>query len=124
MCPKPLLSHYRQRSLGDDDRSEEVRFDLGTELGKACILNRADIAVTCIVDENIQPAEPVDRRLHGRCGRPLIGYIEGGRCQDAVAEAFLEILKLRRIARRCDQFVPRRQVPLQRAPRRAHENCL
>jgi len=96
---RPLLPHERDRRLGHVDDAEEIGLDLGPELSEACVLDRADIAIARIVDENIQPSEGFGSCLDGTVCCLLIGDVE---CDGAnlFAVALRQIGKLRGIARR------------------------
>jgi hypothetical protein len=81
--PGALLAQVRDRGLGDVDDTEEIRLDLRAEAGEGGILDRSDIAVPGVVDEDVEPSERFERALDGvaRCsfirdverdGAPLI----------------------------------------------------
>jgi len=55
---------------------EEIRFDLGTKIRHRRIFDRREIAVSCVVDDNVQRAKSTDRRLH--CARccGLVGHVQ------------------------------------------------
>ena len=74
------------------------------EVSEACVLDRADIAIARIVNENIQPSEGFASRLDGIVCCLLINDVE---CDSAnlIAVAFRQIGKLRGIAGRGDKFV-------------------
>src|SRR5580693_10036508 len=60
-----LLTHDGQHSPGDVQRAEKIRLDLCPEVVGADLLEESRDEGARIVDQNVDPAEPVDRRLSG-----------------------------------------------------------
>jgi hypothetical protein len=58
------FAKVRQGRLRYDDGPEEVGFDLCAEIRHGRVFDRRQIAVSRIVDNNIQRAKRIDRRLH------------------------------------------------------------
>ena len=83
--PRPLPAHHRQHRTGDVHRPEQVRFDLCAHLGRADLLEVAGVEVAGVVDEHVDPTEPVDGSPDGRLGRGSIGDVEIDRQQIVVA---------------------------------------
>ncbi len=71
-----LFPHDRNRSFGDDDNAEEIRFDLRTEIGERRILDRADITVTGIIDQYVQPAKGFNGGLNGMTRRAFVSHVK------------------------------------------------
>jgi hypothetical protein len=61
-----LPAHHRECRAGDVDRAKEGGLDLGPELLRAQLLEEPGVEVARVVDEHVDPAEPVDRSRHGR----------------------------------------------------------
>jgi hypothetical protein len=102
--PHSLPAHDRDRCLGNNDDAEEIGFDLGTEIGKAGILNRADISIARIVNEDIQSSKGIRGCLYGPLCRSLISNVEGDGA-NSITVALRQIRELCRIARRGDELV-------------------
>src|SRR6266478_1429871 len=57
-------------------RPEEIRFDLCAKIRHRRVFDGREIAVSCVVDNNLQRAKGADRRLHcARC-RGLVGHVQ------------------------------------------------
>jgi hypothetical protein len=67
--PGALLAQMRDRGLGDIDDTEEIRLDLRAEAREGGILDRSDVAVSGIVDEDVESSEGFECALDGvaRC---------------------------------------------------------
>jgi len=59
-----LRTHDWQRRLGDPQRPEKVRFELGAHILFREFLDHAEMAIASIIDNNIEPAEVVGSSLH------------------------------------------------------------
>ena len=66
--PGALGAHDRQHGAGDVQRAEQVGLDLGAEVLGADLLEEPGVEVAGVVDQHVDPAEPVDGGLHGRLG--------------------------------------------------------
>lgn len=75
MWPEPC-AHDRQCGLGHPQRAKQIGLDLGAGLFFADFLNRAELAIACIVDDNVQPAEALVGRCHGSINRLLVIDVE------------------------------------------------
>ena len=67
-----LLTQERQRRLRHPQRTEQVSLHLGARLLLAELLDHAELAVSRVVDHNIESAEVVvgsGDRVEHRCGR-------------------------------------------------------
>lgn len=84
-----LGSQHGQDRLGDPDGTEEVRLHLGAQVGLGELLDHAEEAVTGVVDDDVEPPEPLHGPLDGLEGRLPVGDVEG-QCQDVVAVAAYE----------------------------------
>src|SRR6266851_2306646 len=70
------LAKVRKSGLRHDDRPEEIRFDLCAKIRHRRVFDGREIAVSCVVDNNLQRAKGTDRRLHcARC-RGLVGHVQ------------------------------------------------
>ena len=65
MWPEPCCAQEGERGLGDPDGAEEVRLELGAELGLAELLDHPEVAVAGVVDDDVEPAEVVVRPADG-----------------------------------------------------------
>src|ERR1700678_2545704 len=104
---RATLTEQRDRGLGHNDRTEQIGFDLCPELVDAYVLDRRDIAVAGIVDDDIEAIETADGpgdRAEGRVG---IGHVER-RGEDALASRRDEIGERIGVAGGRDQIVARR----------------
>ena len=72
-----LLAQDRQGGLGDVDDAEEVRVDLGAEVLGGDVLDRGEVGVAGVVDDDVEAAERLDRRPHGGLGGGRVGDVEG-----------------------------------------------
>jgi hypothetical protein len=61
-----LLAQQRDGGLGDDDRAEQVGVDLLTEVLQRSVLDRADVAVAGVVDDDVQPPNASTARATAR----------------------------------------------------------
>ncbi len=61
---RTMRTHDGQRRLGDPQRPEKVRFELGAHILFREFLNHAEMAIASIIDNNIEPAEVVGSSLH------------------------------------------------------------
>ena len=66
----------RQGSPRDGQRAEEVGLHLRAELGVGRLLDRAHRSVAGVVDEDVDAAEPPDRRGDRRFGVGGNGHVE------------------------------------------------
>jgi hypothetical protein len=71
-----LGAHHRECRAGDVDRAEQGGLDLGPELLRAQLLEEAGVEVARVVDQRVDPAEPVDRSPHGRSRVGGIGDVQ------------------------------------------------
>ena len=71
-----LLAKQRDGCLGHDDGAEEVGLDLRSEGIDRRVLDRRHVAVSGVVDDDVQAAEPIQGGRHGTGGRRLIRDIE------------------------------------------------
>jgi len=70
------LAKVRKSGLRHDDRPEEIRFDLCAKIRHLRVFDGREIAVSCVVDNNLQRAKGADRRLYcARC-RGLVGHVQ------------------------------------------------
>ena len=83
-CPDALPAHHRQDRPGDVHRTEQVRLDLGSHLGRADLLEVAGVEVPGVVHQHVDPPEPLDGRLDGRVDGGGVGDVELHRQQIVV----------------------------------------
>ena len=76
-----MAAHHWERGAGDVDRAEEGGLDLRPELLRAQLLEEAGVEVARVVNQHVDPAEPVDRSRHSRLGVGGIGDIQLDRQQ-------------------------------------------
>ena len=72
-----LGAHDRQDRAGDVERAEEVGLHLRPELGVADLLEVAGVEVAGVVDEHVDPSEPLDGRIDGGLSGGGVGDVEG-----------------------------------------------
>src|SRR5215211_7596241 len=63
-----LGAHDRKYRAGDIHRAEQGSLDLPPEVLRADLLEEPGVEVARVVDENVDPAEALDGRLHRRLG--------------------------------------------------------
>ena len=66
--PERWAAHDRKGGAGDVDRTEQGGLDLRPELLRAELLEEPGVEVAGVVDQHVDPAEPVDGRLDGGLG--------------------------------------------------------
>jgi hypothetical protein len=71
-----LRSHDRKGGAGDVDRTEEGGLDLRPEILRAELLEEPGVEIARVVDQHINPAEPVDACLDGGLGARGIGDVK------------------------------------------------
>ena len=71
-----MRAHHRECRAGDVDRTEEGGLDLCPELLWAQFLEEAGVEVARVVDQHVDPAEPVDCRRYGRLSVGGIGDVQ------------------------------------------------
>jgi hypothetical protein len=103
-----LLAQRRQRGLGHVDPAEQVGLDLGAEVVAGDVLDGGEVGVAGVVDDHVEPSEPVDGRSHRRLGGREVGDVERERV-DAIAVTGFEVVELLRLARGRKHLVARRQ---------------
>jgi hypothetical protein len=74
--PGALLAHHRQGGPGEPDDTEEVGVDLGAEVVEVDVLDRADVGVSGVVDQHVEPPEAVDGGADRGAGGLLVGHVE------------------------------------------------
>jgi hypothetical protein len=74
-----LRPEQRDGRLGDVDYAEQVRLDLRAERGEVGFLDGRDVAVPGIVDEHVDPTEPLRRGLDRPARACLVTDNEGHR---------------------------------------------
>ncbi|GGQ19825.1 hypothetical protein GCM10010140_57740 [Streptosporangium pseudovulgare] len=62
---------------GHVDEGEDVQVEQRAGLGVADLLQRAEQATACVVDQHVDPAEPVDGGLDGGRDGRAVGDVEG-----------------------------------------------
>ena len=53
--PAALLAHDWQHRFDHTDDTEQVRIELGLDIGDAALLDCADLGIACVVDQDIDP---------------------------------------------------------------------
>jgi hypothetical protein len=84
--------------------ADEVGVELRLDRRHGHVLDRPDAGKPCVVDHDIEPAKPLDTRLHGLLGRIEVGDVERQR-QDPVAVAGDELIELAGLTRCCNQLM-------------------
>ena len=74
--PAALLTQEGDGSLGDPQSAEEVGLQLRAGLVVGGLLDRAEVAVACVVDDHVETAEPVVRGLYGGDAGGPVGDIQ------------------------------------------------
>ena len=74
--PDALAAHHRKGRAGDVDRTEQGGLDLRPELLWGELLEEPGVEVARVVDQHIDPAEPVHARLDGRLGARGVGDVK------------------------------------------------
>src|SRR5258708_2215648 len=74
--PRPLCAQDGQRGPGHVHDSEEVGLDLSAEVILRHLLDRRAVRITCVVDDDIEPAEGVDGLLHRAGGSSGVGDVQ------------------------------------------------
>ena len=74
--PDRCARHHRECCAGEVDRAEEGGLDLRPERLRAQLLEEAGVEVARVVDQHVDPAEPLDRSRHGRLSLRGIGDVE------------------------------------------------
>ena len=67
---------HRQGGAGDIDRAEQGGLDLRPELLRAELLEEPGVEVARVVDQHIDPSEPVHGRLDGGRSARRVGDVE------------------------------------------------
>src|SRR5258708_18054207 len=86
---RALGAHDRQRRLGHPERAEQVGLELGSGFGLADLLNRAEEAVTGVVDHHVEAAEACMRLRDRGANRSLVRDVQSDR-RDLIAVALDE----------------------------------
>jgi hypothetical protein len=73
---RALGAHDRKYRAGDVHRAEQGGLDLGAEVLRADLLEEPGVEVARVVDEDVDPAEALDGRLHGRLGVVRAGDVQ------------------------------------------------
>jgi hypothetical protein len=68
-APRPLFAHHGQDGARDVHRPDKVCRQRPLDLLRRQLLEETGIEVSCVVDQHVDPAEAVDRGLHGRLRR-------------------------------------------------------
>ncbi len=71
-----LLAHYREHGARDVECTEEVDLNLRPELLRANFLEEAGLEAGGVIDQHVDPAEPLDRCLYGRLGIGRAGDVQ------------------------------------------------
>ena len=100
--PGALLAEHRERGLGDVDDAKEVGVDLSAEILERDVLDRREVGVPGVVDDDVDPSEVLDAGGDRRLRRGGIGDIEGER-QDPVAVGGDQVVERSRVASGGDQ---------------------
>src|SRR3954471_8815901 len=95
--PGALGAQERQRRLGHPQHAEEVGLELGAGILLGDLLDHAELSVTGIVDDDVEPAEVLVRAANGGEVSPAVGDVKPQR-QDAVAEALDQVIQGGRVA--------------------------
>ena len=74
--PAALRAQERQRRLGDPQRAEHVRLDLGARVGLGQLLDEAELAVAGVVHHDVEAAEVVVGLLDGGEVGVVVGDVE------------------------------------------------
>jgi hypothetical protein len=109
------LAHERNGRLRDVDDPEQIRFDLGTDVLMTRILDRADVTVSSVVHQHIEPAEGPNGRLDGVACRLRVGNVEGARA-DLITVPLYQIRELGRVARGGNELVAHRKHRFRECP--------
>src|ERR1700722_3002503 len=88
-----LLTKVSKHSLCHDDDAEKICFNLLAKILDWRIFHRADIPISCIVNQNVQASEGFDRRLDSAFCLSFLGDVEGN-CADIPAELVLKVGQL------------------------------
>ena len=67
--PGALGAQLREGGAGDVDRAEQGRLDLGAERLGRHLLEEPGLEVAGVVDQHVEPAEPLHGRGDGGSGR-------------------------------------------------------
>lgn len=70
------FAKVRESCLRHDDCPEEIGFYLCAEIRHRRIFDGREIAISCIVDNNVQRAKRIDCRLHRTGSRRLVGHVQ------------------------------------------------
>jgi hypothetical protein len=92
-----LLAQQRQRGLRDPQRAEQVGLDLSTGLLLGDLLDRPEVAVAGVVDDDVQAAEMLVSLGDGGERRLPVGDIERER-EQRVAVLDPQVLESARVA--------------------------
>src|SRR5438132_10619302 len=60
----------------DVDEAKQVRLDLGTKVPEFRVLEGADVAIAGVIDEHVEGAQRLDRRIDRVARRLLVGHVE------------------------------------------------
>src|SRR5258708_17930422 len=106
---RALGGHDRERSLGHRERAEQVGLEGGWGFGLAALLNRAEEAVTGVVDHHVEAAEACMRLRDRGANRSLVRDVQSDR-RDLIAVALDEWRKPLHVPR-CggDPIAPRQR---------------
>ena len=72
-----LLAHHRQNCTRQVDDTEQVGLDLRTKVIRSHLLERRGMAITRIVDQHIEAAKGIERKLHRLLRGLLVGDVQG-----------------------------------------------
>ena len=108
MWPAALGAQHGQRRLGDVNDAEQVGVDLGAEVIRGDVLDRAEVGVARVVDDDVDPAECLCSRGDRRLGGGGVGDVERER-QDLAAVAVGQVGQARGLAGGGDEPVPGRE---------------
>ena len=75
MWPLRLLAEDGHGGPGEVDDAPEVGLDLGAEVVLREVLDRVDVGIAGVVDENVQPAEGAGRCLDRRGRLRAVGHV-------------------------------------------------
>src|SRR6266446_7686418 len=101
---RTLRAHDWQRRLYDPQRPKKVRFELGAHIIFRQFLDHAEVAITGVIDNDIELAEVISGSLYRVEGSAPVGDIELER-QDGVAVPLDERVQGPQVASRCGNSV-------------------
>ena len=121
--PGALCTQDGERRARHVDHAPEVGLDLGAEVLLGKVLDRVDVRVARVVDDDVEPAEGLVGRPHGGIGLGAVGDVERERL-DTPGVALRELGELLGSTRGCQQLVALGEHGLrERAAKAARAAC-